>query len=323
MDLDAIYTKRIRGKMEATAIKGGRKQIFEDRYQWPLAVAVVLIILELFIASITPRGLAVFAALLLIGLPSGVQAGSFQEGLKAYEKGDYDNALKLFIDAQIRDPDRPALLYNIGNAYYKTGDYESAYRYFNQALSSDDDNLRYKAQYNLGNTSFRRGALEEAIQHYEAALKIDPNDEQARQNIDFIKQIMQQQQNQSAPHEGSDREDNQNNRQPGEQPQHAPAASRPEERQQQPDSRPTPQDAESSSPQFGQQMGQDNPAGAQETGERQENPQDEAAAANDTPRPVPRPEDRQQAQRMLNRLQDQPGRAAVPFYQKRKVEKDW
>ncbi len=218
MDLDAIYMKQIRGKMEATTVTGGRKQVFEDRYQWPLAIAIILFIVELFVATVPPKGLAVAILLLMMGLPPAVQAGPLQEGLDAYKKGDYEKALGRLIEAQLQAPERPPILYNLGNAYYKTGDFDSAYHLFYQVLESEDENLRHKARYNLGNTSFRRGKLDEAIQHYEAALEIDPDDEQARQNIEFVKQVMQQQKMPNDQQDSDDRDKNKDRTESQEQP---------------------------------------------------------------------------------------------------------
>jgi Ca-activated chloride channel family protein len=325
MDLDAIYIEQIRGKMEAATVTGGRKQVFEDRYQWPLAAAVILLIIELFIATVPSRALAAVIVLLAMGLAPPVQAGALQEGLSAYEKGDYEKALKLLIDAQLKDPDQPAILYNIGNAFYKTGDFESADHYFNQALNSDVESLKHKAHYNLGNTSFRKGALEEAIQHYEAALKIDPTDEQARQNIAFVKQVMQQQQAQKGQPDGDSQKEQQN--QESAETQEQPSRSSAEQKSspaQQSDSQTNDQeDRQTPAPQYGEQMNQEDAAAPQGAGQPEESQKDRTAATGETPQPATPSENDRQAQRMLNRLEDQPGRAAIPFYQKREVEKDW
>ena len=322
MDLDAIYMKQIRGKMEATTVAGGREQVFEDRYQWPLTIAIILFIVELLVTTVSPKGLAVAILLLTMGLTSTAQAGPLQEGLDAYARGDYEKALGLLIEAQIQDPDRPPILYNLGNAYYKTGDFDSAYHLFNQVLGSQDENLKHKAQYNLGNTSFRRGELEEAIQHYAAALEIDPNDEQARQNIEFVKQVMQQQKMPNDQQDGNESNQNQERSEAQDQPSQTPPGQK-NNQERQPASDQANQETEAPAPQFGEQMGQDASSGAQGTDNPEENNQNTTATAPKDSKPTPSSEDRQRAQQMLNRLKDQPGRPAMPLYQKREVEKDW
>ncbi len=51
MDLDAIYKDEIRGKMEASTLQSGRKQIWEDRYQWFLGFAIIALMIELFLPA--------------------------------------------------------------------------------------------------------------------------------------------------------------------------------------------------------------------------------------------------------------------------------
>ena len=131
----------------------------------------------------------IIATLLCFSGPPLVQAGALAEGRDAYEGGDYQAALKRFIDAQLADPERAELLYNIGNSYYKTGDFDAAQGYYRQALehAGEDERLKAKAHYNLGNSSYRLGKADEALGHYEEALKFDPDDQQARENHDHRK----------------------------------------------------------------------------------------------------------------------------------------
>ncbi len=52
MDLETIYLKHIRGEMEQSTLKSGKKKIWENRYQWPLGFAIILIIIMLLIPSV-------------------------------------------------------------------------------------------------------------------------------------------------------------------------------------------------------------------------------------------------------------------------------
>ena len=205
MDLDVIYKKDIRGKMEMATLSSGKKQIWEDRYQWFLALAVVALMADLFLPS-ARKVSAVGLVFLLLSSPT-VNAGDLNKGLDAYEKGNYESALESFMDAQIDDPDRPEILYNMGNAYYRLGDFNAAFLSYQQALRTEKKNLKQKALYNLGNTHYRKGALEDAVKSYTAALEIDPNDEQARQNLEFVKKRIQQQKNEQRQKDDSTTED--------------------------------------------------------------------------------------------------------------------
>nr|MBC8363000.1 DUF58 domain-containing protein [Candidatus Desulfatibia profunda] len=120
MDLDVIYNREIRGKMDTATLSSGRKQIGEDRYQWFLILALTALIVELFLPSTTKKVLALVLLLVLVfgRSPALAAAGVYrnmQKGLEAYQNQNYEDALKFFIDAQLENPDRSEIYYNIGN----------------------------------------------------------------------------------------------------------------------------------------------------------------------------------------------------------------
>ena len=320
MDLDTIYSQQIRGKLETATVESGRKQVWADRFQWPLALAVMLLLAARWI-PLAPKPLAalMLMALLCAG-PPDASAGPLQEGFDAYQQGNYDQALKLFIDGQLQQPDRPEVLYNLGNAYYKTGDFESAHDHFAQALTNAPEELKPRLLYNMGNSAFRQGQLQEAIQSYEAALQLAPDDRQARDNLAFVKQQMQQQQQQQQQRSGNGG---------------PPEEENPDDRQQHKNgsqSQGQKSDGDNSS--------QQNPSPQQDGNQRSANspqikPQEQPGASQTKPAEQPQKaagDGTQAAQagqapsvssQMLNRLQDQPGRALMPNYQKHPVDKDW
>ena len=204
MDLDAIYTDEIRKKMELETLSSGRKQVWENRFQWPLALALLCLVAELMLPVIR-KGLvlSLLAALVLLPLPSA-EANDSREGIAAYEKGDFQQALKHFTDAQLNDPERPEMLYNVANSYYKTGNFEAAAEHYKQVLETDDAQLKQKALYNLGNAEFRRGDTDAAIGNYEAALSMDSEDRLAKENLEFVKKVLERRQQQAS---GDDRKD--------------------------------------------------------------------------------------------------------------------
>lgn len=106
---------------------------------------------------------------------------------EAYERGLYDQALQGFVDQQVERPEDPELLLNVGSVHYKMRDYAAAEEAFVKAATAGNDEVREQALYNLGNTAFRQGQLEEAVQRYQAALEIDPDDEDAKFNLEFVR----------------------------------------------------------------------------------------------------------------------------------------
>jgi Ca-activated chloride channel family protein len=317
MDLEAIYTREIRGKMKSSTLSSGRKQIWEDRYQWFLALAIIALVVELFLpfTKKTPFFLA-FLFIFLLSLPA--EAGSMKDGLYAYEKGDYEKALKFFIDAQLEDPEEPEILYNIGNAYYKIGDFESAINNYKQALKSENKRLRQKAFYNLGNSNYRKQGFEDAIKNYQAAIKIDPNDEQAKQNLEFVKKVMEHKKEEQK-HRGKNNEQSDTKK------------NDPEKQLENMDDGKSGNDTadednsqkQSSSPDYVDEMDAHQDL-LQKTGSMdKQNLKDEKKTGPAQSASSAGPDEKKKAERMLNRLNDRPGRAMIPLYRKKHVEKDW
>jgi Ca-activated chloride channel homolog len=101
----------------------------------------------------------------------------------------YDEALNTYTDAQVEHPEDPKLKYNIASAKYKMKNYEDALKaYLDVAATVQDAQLEEKSLFNIGNTLYRQGKLEESVAYYKKALDLDPNDKDALQNIEFVRE---------------------------------------------------------------------------------------------------------------------------------------
>ncbi len=113
----------------------------------------------------------------------------YQAGEKYYKAQDYNEALSRFLDAQVEAPDNFHLTYDIANAHYKIGNYEEAAKsYLCVVTTLPDGALEEQAYYNLGNCMYRQGKLGEAVNYYKKALEIDPDDQDAKHNLEFVRE---------------------------------------------------------------------------------------------------------------------------------------
>ncbi len=204
MDLEAIYRQDIQQGMEAYEIAASRSQNWKERYQWPLGLAFLLLVLEALLPEVRRRRgaallLAAAMALPLAG-PSRASAAwrnplapsPIAQGLRSFDRGEFAEALEHFKRAQLDRPDDRRLEYDIGDTYYRLGDYEAAEHAFGRVLSmGDGDALAQRSYYNLGNTLYYQGRLEEAIGAYERSLEIDPEDEDARHNLAYVRRELE------------------------------------------------------------------------------------------------------------------------------------
>ena len=112
--------------------------------------------------------------------------GSVSSGNNHYKKGEYDKSLDNYREAQIFAPDNSVIHFNIGDALSKTGSIDESNAEFSSALNSKDKLLKSKAYYNLGNNAFSQEKPDEALDYYKKCLDLNPNDMDAKYNIEYI-----------------------------------------------------------------------------------------------------------------------------------------
>ena len=187
------------GQMKEVEMTASASRRPIERYQWPLAAAIGLLVLQAVVGERRRRPLAV-AACWFLAASSGWAAPA---GVTAYEKGDYEAARSAFEQRLQMEPDAPELQLNAGTAAYRLKDYGKASEYFSRAMLADDPALRSAAEFNLGNTLFRQGEgqgdkekkitdWKDAIAKYEAALKTRPDYTEAKENKERVEELLKQ-----------------------------------------------------------------------------------------------------------------------------------
>ena len=193
-----------------------------ERYEWPLGAGLIALALSILIPerkrarqrayAATPAreaargvaGPAAAAALLVVFLSSSAFATA--PGLDAYRSGKFEDAYSQFQEALKTHPQSRAedkLQFDSGAAAYKLKDYSKALESFSQALLSRDTALQSKGHYNLGNTLYQRGETQKgddkklsdwtnALDHYEQTLKLEPQNQEAKDNYDYVKRKIEE-----------------------------------------------------------------------------------------------------------------------------------
>ncbi|MBK7141672.1 MAG: tetratricopeptide repeat protein [bacterium] len=119
--------------------------------------------------------------------------GTVKKGNDAYKKKDYKSALEEYRAAEADNPTSPELDYNIGSALANDGSYEEAIDKLQKALRTQDIQVEAAAHYNMGNTYFRMNNYQNAIKSYEEALKLNPNDLDAKFNLELSRKKLKEQ----------------------------------------------------------------------------------------------------------------------------------
>ena len=261
-----------------------------ERYQWPLAVASILLALSLLPGDRRWR-LAKTSAVLLAFLPNA-QA---QSGLEEFNSGDFSKAATVFEDKLQGQPGSRELQFNAGAAAYKSGDYEKSATHFTEALLSPNPKLREAAAYNLANTLVRKGEAaaepeakktnwRNAIEQYDEALQLNPDNNFAKENRELVKKLIedlekQQQQQEQKQDQKQDQQQQQDQEKKDEQKKDQ-QQQQPQDQQQNQEQKPEEQDKKDS-----QQKEQDGQQGQQDQQEKEgKEPKDDEQKNKDKPK---------------------------------------
>ena len=101
----------------------------------------------------TNRILAILLVTVICAAATSGQDDIFQTGIKYYQEGNYDDAIKMFSKIEKSGIESAALYYNLGNAYFKSGDLGRAVLYYHRAkrLGPGDadiiNNLKFASQF--------------------------------------------------------------------------------------------------------------------------------------------------------------------------------
>ncbi len=119
--------------------------------------------------------------------------GLVEDGNLSYETENFDEALGSYNRALKVTKDASAIEYNRANTLIKKGEMEEALNSYEKAASTGNNSLKQKAYYNMGNALYRSEKFKEAASAYKEALKANPQDEDAKTNLEMTLQKIQQQ----------------------------------------------------------------------------------------------------------------------------------
>ncbi len=129
---------------------------------------------------------------LLVGFGDSPQ-GRNRRGNKLYREGRFDEALTEYRGAQVLAPELSVLAFNAGNALFRKGELPGAIREYGNAALSDDSLMSSSALYNAGNTFLQAGQVDTAVEAFKGALKLNPDDQDAKHNLEVALELLEQQ----------------------------------------------------------------------------------------------------------------------------------
>jgi Ca-activated chloride channel family protein len=193
------------GQVKPRTLAARKSSERADRYQWPLGLALLLLVWAEMLAltssrakrgtyfarvgavvsrSLAPLGMRYVAFLALI-----LSCSPTYRGERLYHQGKYPEAYAQFRRGLERDSSA-RLAFDAGSTLYRLERYDEAVAAFRQASRSPA--FRQQSLYNLGNALVRAAEerpgeaepLREAVTAFEEALRLTPADDAARWNLE-------------------------------------------------------------------------------------------------------------------------------------------
>jgi len=122
---------------------------------------------------------------------------SIVKGNQLYQQSQFDLAEVQYRKALEYEPDNEKAKYNLANSLQKQSKFEEAVKLLdNLSGSSKDNSLKSAAYYNQGVAYTKMKNLDASIESYKKALRLNPNDKEARENLE--KALLQKKNQQSS-----------------------------------------------------------------------------------------------------------------------------
>ena len=227
--LDEIYSRYIE-PLPKQNIEERREKIRIERFEWPLALALLFLMWEFIINDrveppaaatsllsgqtrrpprrrVTRNAVAatpLIALGMVLSIATARAAGDADTAERDYKAGQFEEAMQNYQKAAESQPARNDLQYNQGDAAYKAGEFSEAEEAYRKALETPDLNLQEQTYYNLGNAQYQHGVAmqkvdtkktiglwEQALHSYDSALKLKTTPD-AHHNYEFVKQKLEQ-----------------------------------------------------------------------------------------------------------------------------------
>ena len=131
---------------------------------------------------------------LLLGVIFPATAMAAENPDELYKQGRFAEAEKAYAASDMDHPKDTRYRYNRGCAAYQNSDYQGATAAFSSVLRRAQDNeTRFRSVYNLGNTAFKQGDLASAEAHYKQAILWNPENKDAKYNLELVLRELEKQ----------------------------------------------------------------------------------------------------------------------------------
>lgn len=118
------------------------------------------------------------------------------KGNEAYNKGQFEDAIALYKEALRKEPFNNIARFNYANALQRKNDLAASTKEYSGIISSTSDKaIQSNSYYNKALAELNQKELMQAITSFKNALKLNPDDTQARENLQLALNELKKQMN--------------------------------------------------------------------------------------------------------------------------------
>lgn len=129
-----------------------------------------------------------------------------RKGNRFYKAQDFDQSKANYEKALKQSPGNANANFNLGNAEFRKNDFEHAAGAYDEVLQSNTEaTTRESAYYNKGVAMMKQKKLDESIDAWKNALKLNPEDNEARENL--VKALLEKKEQQQQQNNNKDKKD--------------------------------------------------------------------------------------------------------------------
>jgi len=141
---------------------------------------------------------------------------TLDNGNQAFGEQAYEQALETYAQAIEMAPTLAEPVYNLANTLYRMEAFEQTGQLMGQALQLGSEELTQHGFYNLGNNFFQQQQMDGAIESYKESLRLNPDDLDAKYNLELAMQQQQEQEQEEQEQEEQEQEQQQDQNQSSE-----------------------------------------------------------------------------------------------------------
>lgn len=139
-----------------------------------------------------------FLLISMMNIEAQTDKGFIRQGNNDFKKGEYSEAEIKYRKSLDKEYNTKAE-FNLGDALYKQNNFEEAAKAFSSVSERNTTpEIEANSYYNLGNSLMAQEKYAEAFEAYKKSLKLNPDDEDARYNLEYARwKIIKQQEQQN------------------------------------------------------------------------------------------------------------------------------